>query len=103
MYGCGMPYPSKIILQLPLSAPEALALFVERCVAEDVELICVVGPEADEIEDKIDWLIVGDGSDANRFIVTTAHPNEPVYQVVQFATAWIGDGAPAETPEIVRL
>ncbi len=103
MYGCSMPYPSKIVLQLPLSAPEVLALFVERCIAEEVELICVVGPEADEIEDEIDWLIVGDGSNANRFIVTTAHSNEPVDQVVQFAAAWTGDGGPAEAPEIVHL
>ena len=101
--GYSMPYPSKVVLQLPLSAPDLLAPFIERCVADDVELICVVGPTADEIEDEIDWLVVGDGSDADRFIVTTAHPNEPLDQVIQFATAWTGDGAPAEAPEIVRL
>ncbi len=98
-----MSYPSKIVLQLPLSAPGALAPFVERCVAEAVELICVVGPMADDIEDQIDWLIVGDGSNADRFIVTTAHPNEPLDRVVGFATAWTGDSAPGETPEIVCL
>jgi hypothetical protein len=103
MYSYGMPYPSKVVLQLPLSTPEVLAPFVERCIAEDVELICVVGLAADAIEDEIDWLVVGDGSNADRFIVTTAHPNEALDQVVQFATAWTGDGAPAEAPEIVRL
>ena len=98
-----MPYPSKVVLQLPLSAPGVLATFVERCVVDGVELICVFGPAADEIEDQIDWLIVGDGSDRDSFIVTTAHPNESLEQVIQFATAWTGDGAPAEAPEIVRL
>ncbi|KQY92204.1 hypothetical protein ASD21_12295 [Caulobacter sp. Root1455] len=98
-----MPYPSKVVLQLPLSAPEALAPFVERCVTEAVELICVVGPMADEVEDQIDWLVVGDGTDADRFIVTTAHPDEPLDRVLSFATAWTGDGARGESPEVVRL
>lgn len=98
-----MSYPSKVVLQLPLSAPDTLAPFVERCVTEAVELICVVGALADEIEDEIDWLIVGDGSDADRFIVTTAHPTEPLDRVISFATAWTGDGASGEAPEIVRL
>jgi hypothetical protein len=98
-----MPYPSKVVLQVPLSAPEKLAPFVEQCVTDAVELICVAGPMADEIEDQIDWLVVGDGSDADRFIVTTAHLDEPLDRVISFATAWTGDGAPGETPQIVRL
>ena len=98
-----MPYPSKIVLELPLSAPEKLAPFVERCVTQDVELICVVGPMANEVEDQIDWLVLGDGTDADRFIVTTAHPDEALDRVVGFATAWSGDGPPGEAPAIVRL
>lgn len=98
-----MPYLSKVVLQLPLSAPDKLAAFVEECVADGVELICVAGPMADEIEDQIDWLVVGDGSDAGRFIVTTAHPDEPLDRVISFAAAWLGDGAAGEPPEIVRL
>jgi hypothetical protein len=98
-----MPYPSKVVLQLPLSAPDKLAPFVEQCVTDAVELICVAGPMADEVEDQIDWLVVGHGSDANRFIVTTAHPDEPLDRVIGFATAWSGDGALGEAPEIVRL
>jgi hypothetical protein len=98
-----MPYPSKVVLQLPMSAPDKLAPFVERCVTDAVELICVAGPMADEIEDQIDWLVVGDGSDEDRFIVTTAHPDEPLDHVISFATAWSGDGAAGEAPKIVRL
>lgn len=98
-----MPYPFKIIFRLPLSAPEKLLPFVERCVREAVELICVVGPTASEVEEQIDWLVEGDGSDADRFIVTTSHPDEPLDRVISFATAWSGDGAPGETPEVVRL
>lgn len=98
-----MSYPSKVVLRLPLSAPDRLPAFVEQCVVDGVELICVAGPMADEIEDQIDWLVVGDGSDAGRFIVTTAHPEEPLDRVISFATAWSGDGASGEAPEIVRL
>jgi hypothetical protein len=98
-----MPYSSKLVLQLPLSAPDKLAQFVEQCVADSVELICVAGPMADGIEDQIDWLVVGDGSDADRFIVTTAHPDEPLDRVISFAAAWLGDGAAGEPPEIVCL
>jgi hypothetical protein len=98
-----MPYPSKVVLQLPLSAPDKLPAFVEKCVVDAVELICVAGPLADEIEDQIDWLVVGDGSDADRFIVTTAHPEEPMDRVISFATAWSGDAATGEAPEIVHL
>jgi hypothetical protein len=98
-----MPYSSKVILQLPLSALDRLAPFVEQCVTGAVELICVAGPMADDIEDHIDWLVVGDGSDAGRFIVTTAHPDEPMDRVISFATAWQGDGVSGEAPEIVRL
>ncbi|PVM91770.1 hypothetical protein DDF62_07035 [Caulobacter radicis] len=98
-----MPYPLKVVLQAPLSAPDKLPAFVEQCVADRVELICVAGPMAEEIEDQIDWLVVGDGSDADRFIVTTAHPDEPLDRVISFATAWLGDGAAGASPEIVRL
>jgi hypothetical protein len=98
-----MPYSSKVVLQLPLSTPDELAPFVERCVTDAVELICVAGPMADDIEEQIDWLVVGDGSDESRFIVTTAHPDEPLDRVISFATAWQGDGASGEAPEIVRF
>ncbi len=88
---------------MPLSAPDKLVPFVEQCVTDAVELICVAGPMADEIEDQIDRLVVGDGSDTDRFIVTTAHPDEPLDRVISFAMVWSGDGASGEAPEIVHL
>lgn len=86
-----MPFASKVVLPLPLGAPGALGSFVEQCLADGVRLVCLVGPGADEAEHEIDWLVVGDASDKNRFLVTTAHPDEPLSRVMEFAKAWDGD------------
>lgn len=99
-----MSYPMKVVLALPLSAPDVLGPFVERCLSDGVELICVAGPGADEIEDEIDWLVVGDGSDRDRFLVTTAHSEETFDEVLRFAKAWMGDkDAAEEAAQLVRL
>jgi hypothetical protein len=98
-----MAYSSKIVLSLPVSAPDVLPKFVEECLRDGVELICIAGIDSDQVEDQIDWLIVGDGSDDTRFIVTTSHGDEPLGDVVQFATTWAGDGAVGEAAQLVRL
>lgn len=46
---------------------------MEACLADGVELIAIGGDGARELEDEIDWIIVGDGSNPDRFIATTAH------------------------------
>lgn len=42
---------------------------------DGVELICVAGFGADQVEDEILWLLVGDASDRSRFLMTTAGAN----------------------------
>ena len=64
----------RVILSLPLSHPDRLANFVERCLTEGVEFLAICGPGADEIEDYVDELVVGDGSDPERFLLTSSHP-----------------------------
>lgn len=83
-----MPYAPKIILQLPLSNEEALSPFVETCLRDSVSLIAVNGFDASYIEDLIDELIVGDGSDPARSVTTTAHPDESLEKVLEFAATW---------------
>lgn len=78
----------KIVLELPLSDVSLLAAFVEQCIADNVSLIAVVGEGCERIEDEIDWLIVGDGSDDSRFITTSSHPGETVEDATEFATMW---------------
>lgn len=78
----------KIVLVLPLSDEALLPAFVEKCIADNVSLIAVVGDGCARIEDKIDGLIVGDGTDDTRFITTSSHPEESLADVVDFATMW---------------
>ncbi|MBN8989778.1 MAG: hypothetical protein J0H42_16115 [Rhizobiales bacterium] len=80
-----MTYAKKIVLQLPLSSLDALDVFVEECVRDGVSLIAIVGENASKIDDIIDELVVGDGSDSSRQIVTSFHPNETVDEVLEFA------------------
>jgi hypothetical protein len=78
----------KVVLQLPLSDGALLARFVETCLADNVSPIAVVGEGCEEVEDQIDWLIVGDGTDDSRFITMSSHPDSTLDEVVEFARAW---------------
>ena len=83
-----MTVQPKIVLALPISDEAMLAAFVEQCLARNVSLIAVQGVGCERIEDEIDWLIVGDGTDESRFITTSSHPGETLEEAVEFATAW---------------
>lgn len=93
-----MVYARKVVLHLPIVTPDALGPFVEQCLRDRVALIAIVGEDAREIEDLIDELIVGDGSDVSRFIATTEHHDESVDAVTAFAAS-LGPGE----VELVRL
>ncbi len=83
-----MSYASRVVLHLPLSNEDLLDAFVEQCLRDNVALIAVVGEGAARIEDIIDELVVRDGSDDTRFVVTTSHPNETLEEVLEFAGWW---------------
>lgn len=85
-------YPAKIVLLLPLEQPDLLPAFVEQCLRDRVELIAVVGDNCADVEDQIDDLIVGDGSDPDRFIVTSSHPGEPLDEALNMANVWFAEG-----------
>ena len=96
-----MTIEPKIVLALPVSDEASLAAFVEQCVARNVSLIAVYGERCERIEDEIDWLIVGDGTDVSRFITTSSHPGETLEEALEFATAWwVNADGPTE---VVRL
>jgi hypothetical protein len=96
-----MSYAPKIVLQLPLSNPDRLPDFVEACIRDQVALIAVVGEDASEIHDRIDELIVGDGSDTSRFILTSFHTDETRDEVMMFVKISQPEGTQAI--EQVRL
>lgn len=96
-----MPLNRKIVLQLPLSNPDALAPFVEDCLRDGVTLIAVVGENAAAVEDLIDAFVIGDGSDPSRFIATSQHEGETLDEVMEFAAAFnASDGG---SVQLVRL
>lgn len=95
-----MTYARKIVLQLPVSRPQAIGPFVEQCLRDGVSLVAVVGENAKDLEDQIDALVVGDGSDSSRFVVTTAHQGEAVEDVLEFASHF---GTDADKVQLVRI
>jgi len=96
-----MGHAARIVLQLPLSNPDLLPPFVEACIRDGVALIAIVGEGCAEIEERIDQLIVGDGSDRSRFVVTSSHPGETIEEVMQFAS--IFDAGGDRAIELVKL
>jgi hypothetical protein len=99
--GLGMSYAPKIILQLPISNPDLLPPFVEACIRDGVSLIAFVGDGCREMEDLIDELIVGDGSDESRFIATSSHPSETVEEVMEIVSLW--EAGQSQAVELVKL
>lgn len=83
-----MSYAQRLVLHAPPWDCPALEAFVEACIRDKVVLVCVVGCDCRKVEDVIDELVVGDGSDPTRFLNTTSHPNEHIDLVEEFAKAW---------------
>jgi hypothetical protein len=83
-----MALARKIILHSPVANTAALEPFVERCLRDGVSLIAVFGPGSAELEETIDWIVVGDGTDPERFLCTSSHPDEPYEDVVNMVECW---------------
>ncbi len=83
-----MAYAPKIVLQARDPDSPLLGDFVEDCLSDKVNLICVIGENCHLVEDVIDWLIIADGSDPSRFIVTTCHKDQALDDVLEFARYW---------------
>lgn len=97
-----MSYQPAVVLALPLSAREKLEPFVEACLADAVALIAVWGEGCRAVEDLIDEIVVGDGSDGSRFLTTSAHESETLDEVREFAGSWVTKDGRQGT-EVVRL
>jgi hypothetical protein len=88
LYHLAVPFARKIILHSPVSDEALLDDFVEQCLRDGVSLIAVVGTGCARIEDIIDEIVVGDGSEPGRFLCTTSHPDEPFDDVMNMAITW---------------
>lgn len=83
----------KYILHSPVSDCSQLEQFIERCLKEKASLLAIIGPGCSELEDTIDEIVVGDGSDVTRFLCTTSHPDESFEDVFSFVQTWEFDDA----------
>lgn len=98
-----MPYARRLILHAPPWDAQSLVDFVEDCIRDGVVLVCVVGNDCQRVEDIIEELIVGDGSDSSRFFVnTTSHP-EGLVEARELAEMWTLDVDVEELIQEVRL
>ncbi len=83
-----MSLSPRIVLHSPVVDHAALEPFVEQCLKDGVRLIAIWGEGAAALEDDVDWLVIGDGTDASRYITTSSHPEESLEEVLEFASAW---------------
>ena len=90
-----MPYPPKIVLNCTSGSPKGLAALVEAFLSDGVKFVGVAGTNAAGIEDQIDDLVVGDGSDDGRFLLTSNHEGESLQDAINFADLLTGEYAGA--------
>jgi hypothetical protein len=79
------PYSTKVVLHCPDGYRMELDRMVEDFVADGVPFVGVAGADCARVEDIIDEIVVGDGSDDTRVVLTSSHPDESVEEVVEFA------------------
>ena len=58
---------------------------IESYIQNRVQYIGIVGKDSSRIEDIINEIIVGDGSENRPFILTAFHPNESIDDAVELA------------------
>ena len=77
-----------IILLSPVFDETKLAAFVEQCLSDQVNLLAIVGDGCAELEERVDWLVIGDASNPNRYLLTSSHPGETMDEVREFVSGW---------------
>ncbi len=88
-----MPYLPKIVLHCPNGEPSGLDALVETFLKDGVIFVGVVGKDASRIEDIIDEVVVGDGSDDSSTLLTSSHEDETLEQALHFAQMLTGEFA----------
>jgi hypothetical protein len=89
-------FAQKIILHSPVSDERLLDEFVEQCLRDKVSVLAIVGPGCSRLEDLVDEIVVGDGSDESRFLLTTSHPNETFRAVMHMLVDEMAGGGPVQ-------
>ena len=88
-----MAFQSKVVLHCVAGEPKGLDALIETFLKDGVRFVGVVGKGASRIEDIIDEIVVGDGTDDSRFILTSSHEGETVEEALEFARMLTGEYA----------
>jgi len=96
-----MRYGRKIVLHCPCGYKPELDEMVEQFLKDGVVFVGVVGEDCSRVEDIIDELVAGDGSDESRFILTSFHEGQSLEEAISFAESLTGDHA--GQVQVVRL
>jgi len=87
-----MPLPRKIVVHSVRGYSPDFDALVAVWIKEGVNFVGVVGVEAEKLEDVVDDISVGDGTNSY-FMLTTAHPRESLAEAVAFAESLSGEHA----------
>ena len=71
-----MSYAQKVVIHSKSGATRALEALVEQFISDGVRFVAVAGNDCALIEDIIDEIVVGDGSDDTRFISESARKTQ---------------------------
>lgn len=84
-----MTYSGKIVLDSTSGyRPDRDDEFLRDLLKDRIELFSVLGIDADEWEDALDWICVGDDGLGDYVVITTSHKNEDLAQVIEFAESF---------------
>jgi len=88
-----MPFARKIILKSTAGYRPELDTLVQQFIADGVKFVAILGVDASRVEDIIDEICVGDGSQPDYDLLTSSHPSESLAEVVAFSDSLTGDFA----------
>lgn len=86
-------YLPKIVLHCRSHVRPDLEALVEAFLRDGVKFVGVVGVDASAVEDLVDWIVIGDGTDESRFMLTSSHEGETVEEALEFARNLSGEYA----------
>ena len=87
-----MSYGKKVVLHCPQGLHRSIDSLVNEFIKSGVTYVGVVGKDASRIEDIIDEICVGDGSN-DYFMLTASHENETLQDALELAEHLTGEYA----------
>jgi hypothetical protein len=95
-----MAHAKKVILHSLSGYREEMDAMITQLIKDGVIFVGVVGTDCARIEEIIDELCVGDGSNPH-FMLTSSHPDESLEEAIHFASQLTGEFAgPSQVIEL---